>query len=356
MVKGHGRKQRAKKRAARTGASHASAVAGTTHNHSTPDTGLFEGLLPYVDGEEIDYDLANRLVGACWARCTGCQRSLSRKVLRDRATLAALAGACYLTPLGAAVQHSEAVSPVTRAWAETAHGQAFTGGAEAALRAVAEMSEDDAAELLEDALDHWAGSGVVLAALGLADRLTDSPPRGEAEQPAESAAQALRPFGVQVVMPEDLGVGLPDDPDGVPRYAVLLARTVLPDGRPLPMLTLECETAGAGLEDLRRRADWHLWDGRRLPDLNSSWVVRADTATRSLRCLVQVDAEGWDVEPHLWDATETVSLPDHWWDLLDRTQHVLVAGPVKGANDESALTRAADDGELLAVIARVSFT
>ncbi|MFB7108560.1 hypothetical protein [Streptomyces sp. NPDC056190] len=34
--------------------------------------------------------------------------------------------------------------------------------------------------------------------------------------------------------------------------------------------------------------------------------MRADNATRSLRCLVQVDAEGWDIEPHLWGAGETV--------------------------------------------------
>ncbi|MFF4795721.1 hypothetical protein ACFY2M_39850 [Streptomyces sp. NPDC001276] len=34
--------------------------------------------------------------------------------------------------------------------------------------------------------------------------------------------------------------------------------------------------------------------------------MRADNATRSLRCLVQVDAEGWDIERRLWDASETV--------------------------------------------------
>ncbi|WP_371558444.1 hypothetical protein OG416_35425 (plasmid) [Streptomyces longwoodensis] len=41
--------------------------------------------------------------------------------------------------------------------------------------------------------------------------------------------------------------------------------------------------------------------------------------------------------------------------LLDRASHVLIAGPLKDAQDESALTRGADAGELLAVVARVSF-
>ncbi|MFF0170221.1 hypothetical protein [Streptomyces prasinus] len=351
MVKGHGKKQRAKQRAARTGASHASAAAGTTHDHSATDTGLFEGMLPYVDGWEIDYALATRLVGAAWAGCGPCQASLSRRVLAHRATLAGLAGACYLTLVGAGVQHSAAVSPVTRAWAAKAHGKASPADAEVALRAVAEMSEDEAQELLEDTLDHWAGPGASVATVGLADRRTDAPP----SPPPGEMMDRLREAGINVITLDDLDLPLPDDIDGVAHYAVLPARTVLPDGRPLPMLSLQCETAGAGIEDLRRRTNWQSWDGREMPALDVNWRVRADIATRSLRCLVQIDAEGCDVQPHLWDASETVPLPEPWWDLLDGAQHVLVAGPLKDTEDEGALTRAADSGELLAVVARVSF-
>lgn len=135
----------------------------------------------------------------------------------------------------------------------------------------------------------------------------------------------------------------------------MLATTAMPDGRPLPMLTLECETAGAGLADLRSRTDWQAWDARQLPELDFNWRLRVDIATRSLECLVQVDPDGNDVLPHLWDASETVPLPDSFWDLLDRAQHVLVAGPVKDAEDQGAIQRAADTGELLAVVARVRF-
>lgn len=82
----------------------------------------------------------------------------------------------------------------------------------------------------------------------------------------------------------------------------------------------------------------------------------ADIATRSLRCLVHVDAEEDDVVPHLGDAAERITLPDHFCELLDRASHVVVAGPLKNAQDEAALTPAADAGELLAAIAHVSFT
>jgi hypothetical protein len=115
---------------------------------------------------------------------------------------------------------------------------------------------------------------------------------------------------------------------------VLLARTILPDGQPFPMLSLECETSGAGIEDLRRRTDWQTWDGRAMPELDFNLRVRVDIATRSLRCPVHVDANGYDEEPRLWDASEIVTLPEHWWDLLDQAQHVLVAGPIKDAADE----------------------
>ncbi|MFB6958063.1 hypothetical protein ACFCYB_13700 [Streptomyces sp. NPDC056309] len=66
---------------------------------------------------------------------------------------------------------------------------------------------------------------------------------------------------------------------------------------------------GSGNEDLRRHTDWQSRDGREIPGLDFNRVVRADNATRSLRCLVQVDAEGWDIEPHLRDASETVQVP-----------------------------------------------
>lgn len=181
MVSNHGKKQRARKRAARTGASHASAVGGTLHDHSMTDTDLIDGMMPYVDGWESDVELATRLVGACWTGCRPCRDSLSKQVVANsRATLAGLAGACYLTLPGTAVQHSPKLSPATRAWAATAHHKAFTAGAEAALRAVGELSTDDARVLLEDTLDHWMGARSTILDMFKGAGHSDTPPGQQA--------------------------------------------------------------------------------------------------------------------------------------------------------------------------------
>ncbi|WP_280910267.1 hypothetical protein [Streptomyces sp. SAI-208] len=271
---------------------------------------------------------------------------MSKIVQRHRATLAALAGAVYGLELNAGAQHSPSVSAATRSWSPLARSAAESGDGTAAFAAVAQMDETQAAELLDDALTHWAAAGAGPDVLQYLDLTTDLDPQESATKWADGTEPGSTPAG---------RAGLPSDPDGVPAYAVMLATTHMPDGRPLPMLILECETAGAGLADLARRANWQAWDGSRLPEPDGEWRLRVDIATRSLECLAQVDPDGYDVLPHLWDASETVALPDAFWDLLDRAQHVLVVGPVKDGEDQDAFQRAADAGELLAVVARVRF-
>ncbi|WP_327311975.1 hypothetical protein [Streptomyces sp. NBC_01235] len=115
-------------------------AAGTTHSHPEPDTGLMEGMLPYVPGWEINDDLAAKAVSACWAGCESCQEALTPKAVAHRATLAGLAGAVFLTRSHETVQRSPFAGPAARAWIERAHGAAFTSRAEAALRAVVLVS------------------------------------------------------------------------------------------------------------------------------------------------------------------------------------------------------------------------
>jgi hypothetical protein len=206
--------------------------------------------------------------------------------------------------------------------------------------------ETQAADLLDDTLTQWAAAGAGPDVLKFLDLTTDLDPQGSATEWSDASGSGPSPDGK---------ASLPSDPDGVPAYAVMLATTHMPDGRPLPMLILEGETAGAGLADLRRRTNWQAWDGSRLPEPDVNWRLRVDIATRSLECLAQIDPDGYDVLPHLWDASETVPLPEPFWDLLDRAQHVLVAGPVKDGEDQDAFQGAADTGELLAVVARVRF-
>ncbi|GAB1331642.1 hypothetical protein [Streptomyces sennicomposti] len=346
MVRNQRKKSRDKKRAATTGASRASAATGRVHRHDpVPDMSFLEGL-PYAAGRQLNLDFAARLVAACRAGCRPCQATLARKVVAGhRPTLAVLAGAVYGLELNADAQHSLAVSETTRSWSPLARAAAESGDGTAAFKAVEEMDEARAAELLEDALDHWAAGGADPDVL----RILDLDTQDDVTAWTDRGGTAPGPFAVAVT-------GLPDDLAGVPRYAVLLATTSTPDGRPLPMLTLECETAGAGLADLRRRTGWQVWDARTLPELDVDWRLRVDIASKSLQSIVRVQPDGWDEEPHLWDASETVTLPETFWNLLDRAQHVLVTGPVTDAENESEVQRAAEAGELLAVVARVSFS
>ncbi|MEU2380337.1 hypothetical protein [Streptomyces misionensis] len=347
MVKKHGKKQRAKKKAQRTGAAYSSAAAGTTHTHTPlPDLSALP-LVPHGSWRVLDLDLAARLVAACRARCQPCQQTLITKVVKeDRATLAALAGAVY----GALPAVGVAASDPTRQWAPVARTAMQAGKGDEAFAAVDAMDEAAAAALLNDALDHWAMGDVSV----LADAVRTAAEAPQRRRPADPM-DAFRKAGIKVFTLDDL-----DLPDGVdpyhlaPNYGVTLMKTDTPDGQAMPMLVLYPETEGAGIEDLEARTDWEHWGLHGMPDRDPRWRVRARIADRSLQGLVHVGPDGEDgIE--LWRAAETVSLPEHWWDLLDRVQHVLVAGPVKTPEDPGALQAAGDAGELLAVVASVSF-
>lgn len=353
MVKRQRKKNRDKKRAERTGASRASAATGNVHRHDpVPDMTMLKDL-PYAAGQPLNLDVAGRLVAACRARCLPCQETIARTVIdRHRPTLAALAGAVYGLPLNEATARSPHVSAATRSWAPLARAAAETSDGTAAYTAVAEMGDAYARELLDDALDHWAIGGADLDEIASMIKVVrDAPPRQRPADPTE----ALRAAGINVLTLDDLDLGDDIDPYHLaPNYGVTLMKTTTPDGQELPMLVLYPETEDAGIEDLERRTDWEHWGLHGMPDTDPDWRVRARIADRSLQGLVHVGPDGED-DIELWRATETVTLPAHWWDLLDRAQHVLIAGPVKTPEDSQALQATGDAGELLAVVARVSF-
>ena len=349
MVKKHGKKQRARQKSRRTGAAHASAAAGTTHEHTPlPDMAILEEL-PHRAGRELDTELAARLVAACRTACKPCQRTLARKLRTEqRPTLTALAAAVFgLVPTPGAF-----ASPTTQEWAPLARaGKSDPAAAAEALAAVEAMDDASASELLEDALDHWAVGGADPDEIAnMVKVVHDAPPRQRPADPMD----AFRKAGVKVFTLDDLDLGDVDAYHLAPNYGVTLMKTSTPDDRPMPMLVLYPETDDAGIEDLERRTDWEHWGLHGMPDMDPNWRVRARIADRSLQGLVHVGPDGKDgIE--LWRAAETVSLPAHWWDLLDRVQHVLIAGPVKTPEDPGALQAAGDAGELLAVVARVAF-
>ncbi|MGW1037893.1 hypothetical protein ACWD4Z_37615 [Streptomyces antibioticus] len=352
MVKNHGKKQRAKQRSRRTGAAHASAAAGTTHTHEPlPDMAVLEEL-PHSAGRKLDTELAARLVAACRTACKPCQKTLAQKLRTEqRPTLVALAAAVYALVPGVGAF----ASPTTRSWAPLARaGKSDPAAAAEALAAVEAMDDAAASELLEDTLDHWAVGGASpeqIADMVKVVPADGAPPRQRPADPMD----AFRDAGVKVFTLDDLDLG--DDVDTyhlAPNYGVLLMRTTTPDGQPMPMLTLYPETEDAGIEDLERRTDWEHWGLHGMPDTDPAWRVRARISDRSLRGLVHVGADGKDTV-ELWRAAETVSLPDNWWDLLDRVQHVLIVGPVTSPEAPGAMEAAGEAGELLAVVARVEF-
>ncbi|MFE5847703.1 hypothetical protein ACFQ7N_39395, partial [Streptomyces niveus] len=303
MVSNHGKKQRAKKQAQRTGAAYSSAAAGTTHTHEPlPDMTALP-LVPHGSWRLLDLDLAARLVAACRAGCVPCQKSLAKKMVTDaRPTLAALAGAVYGTlPTPGAV-----ASGPTRLWAQLAREAVRSRSGESAFAAVVAMNGTDASALLEDALVHWAAGDL---RLGQLVHLAPADPMG-----------ALREAGIEVVTLDDLDLGDDVDPYQLaPAYGVMPMRTATPGG-PVPMLLLYPETEDAGIEDLESRTDWERWGLRGMPNMAPAWRLRARIADRSLQGLVHVGPDGEDAV-ELWRASESVTMPQDWWDLLDRAQH-----------------------------------
>ncbi|MET8146464.1 hypothetical protein ABZU32_39660 [Sphaerisporangium sp. NPDC005288] len=75
-------------------------------------------------------------------------------------------------------------------------------------------------------------------------------------------------------------------------------------------------------------------------------------ATRSVDQVVYVNDAGDDDEV-LWTAAATVTLPEEWFDLVYRSEHVVLCGPADSSHED--LQRASAAGELLAVAARVRF-
>jgi hypothetical protein len=312
------RKRAIRVRMAQTGEPYAVAARHIdAHRHPRPDLAGLGGL-PYAAGRAADMDLAAAMVGACRAGCRPCQEELvSRLLAADCATIAVLAGAVYGTlPAGAGVL----ASPATHAWQPLAHHANASGDGAGALAALEAMTSHDREALLQDALDHWAAGGLPADALHLLHLDLD-----EVDDPG----------------PETTG----------PIYA-LSPGTVETPGGPLPMVVLVPETPAAGLDDIHRRCGWPAWDMTILPEADPSWRMRMEIATRSIAEIVHVDGEGWD-DVLLWQAPEPVSLPQQWWDLVDRVQQVLLCGPA--ADPSHGALQAAAAGELPAVIARVRF-
>ncbi|HEX4815829.1 MAG TPA: hypothetical protein VFV66_24045 [Nonomuraea sp.] len=282
------------------------------HRHPRPALGFLADL-PYSAGRDVDNELAASVVAACRAGCRPCQDALIPRLLPQRPTVAVLACAVFGWLPGAGL-----ASATTRTWQPLAQQASRDGDGTAAFAAVADMTPEQVSELLEDALDLWAA--------GAAD--------------------------VHLVHLDDDPGGDGGDLDSTPIYALCPMITQTGNG-PLPGLVLVAETSAAGPADLRTRCAWPGWDLTVLPDVDTRWRVRLEIGSRSIAAIAHIDAEGCD-DILLWEAPKAVSLPEDWFDVVDRAGHMLLVGPAADPSD-AALQVAADAGELSAVIGRVSF-
>ncbi|WP_433259407.1 hypothetical protein ACQPYK_50155 (plasmid) [Streptosporangium sp. CA-135522] len=326
MPNDHARKNRARKRQQRApGAAYVSANAGTAHQHPAPDLAILADS-PYAAGRPVNLPLAVAAVAACRAGCQPCQASVIPRLLADRVTIAALAGAVYgLLPVPGSF-----ASPATRTWQPLARQANDSGDGAEALAALDRMPAEEVADLLDDARDHWAAGGADISPFLLDLEAADDT---ESEPGAGAAG-------------------------GPPSYALFPGMVNTSHGGPLPIVILEPQAPDAGADDLRSRCGWPRWDLTVIPEPDPAWRLRLNVAAQSVEAIAHVDHEGWD-DIVLWEASEATTLPDDWWHLIDRTQHVLLCGPATAvsthATPADALTAAVGAGPLMAVVARVRF-
>ncbi|NGO74419.1 hypothetical protein G6045_01785 [Streptomyces sp. YC504] len=277
-------------------------TAARDHRHGSPNM-AFLTREPYSGGHTVDTDLAARVVGAAGDRCRHCQIMWSVEALDHRPTVAALAGSVFgFLPKAGRVRDSTVRWAVLARRARADRGD--SAAASAVWEAVEAMEVPQVYGLLED---------------GLRVRTIKWP---------------------VVVHHSDFG----DAWDGEPRYQVTVASAE--DGSPqVPALGLGHEAGRAGLAHLRE-VGLPNSDGDREPVMDPRWEVRVSLGARALKAIVRVDDEGRD-DLVLWEAAKPVPLTARWWDLLDRTQHVVVFGPYAVGAPEAP--------ERVAVVARVKF-
>ncbi|BDT39478.1 hypothetical protein [Streptomyces yaizuensis] len=201
MVKRQRKKSRDRRRAENTGVARVTAATGTVHQHPMFDLSVLAGL-PYAAGRPVNVGLAERMVAACRAGCERCQETVPLQVVADRPTLAALAGAVYGLSLNAGAVQSPRVSGATRSWVPLAQAARESGDGAVALAAVEALSDEDAAALLDDVLDHWAAAGASADEIAALVRAVLPPEEEPAPGTEKSGGRKEAPEGPRVAQGE----------------------------------------------------------------------------------------------------------------------------------------------------------
>ncbi|MEV4560038.1 hypothetical protein AB0K51_24025 [Kitasatospora sp. NPDC049285] len=206
------KKQAARRKGKATGAPHAAIVNGAAHRHPAPDFGVMDSR-PYGVTRQVNLAPAAALVGAARAGCRPCQKSAIPAVLAsDRLMVATLAGTPFslLPSTGLLSPASVKLWEVGRRMRESG----FDGPAPAApmLALLESLPEEELRDILEDALDMWAGFGAgpeesaATPADERAEHDTDEDDLPEATAPPEN------PFtgeGLVYLSADQLAAGIP---------------------------------------------------------------------------------------------------------------------------------------------------
>jgi len=346
---GRGRKKAAHKIKQRTGAAYTSANARTTHQHPAPEKllallgidspavaeppHLYTRALLWLDAAQQQPQAAEqlgRLLGACIAQCQPCQRSLARRVVEQLPAPLAAFAVSVLAPLPtlgwASVSSSttRTLYPLIREAAGLG-AQPLARGPEPFAKAAQELTEEQLADLLEDALD-----------LSMMVGLT---------------------AGEDMPEPDIRFIDVPmRETDDDPVYALMPGSLDTSAGQRWPSLTLVPEAGDAGAAHLSSLGipSFKL---PRLPALDPRWCVEVDVRTSSIARIARTDwdDEGGDEDTELWRAPEPHPLPASWLADLDYAQRCLLLYRPDMDPDDPEGHAVTAGTEAYGVIARVRF-
>ncbi|MDH6522091.1 hypothetical protein [Streptomyces sp. SAI-090] len=184
MTKDHARKNTARSRQDRAGSAYTSANANTLHDHPGPRFSTLAGAAFETD-HDADMSKAAALLAARLAACEPCQKRLTTQILKgDLLVLAALAA--NLPPIP---------PPGVRSGTRTIYPVLSTGSGVLILGIIGAMPRRERADLLADAIDHWADLAPTLDAAAASPEQADpsrviidlglpsEPPRADGDPP-----------------------------------------------------------------------------------------------------------------------------------------------------------------------------
>ncbi|GAB7185763.1 hypothetical protein [Kitasatospora sp. NPDC001095] len=247
---------------------------------------------------DADYTPSAHLLAALFADCLPCVLQWREIVLGSERLLVA---DLIATATGPIEYLDSATSLATRQLREAVRQLRTKNTAVPLITAVDDLSHEDLALVLDDALRHYRLAERLAPGADWYRRSTTAHLSGPLDSPAE--------YGLAI---SSLTVG----------------------SRELPLIYLVPKSGTAGVGHLRDRCRWSQWVMKDLPALDTSWQVFIDTDARDLVAICQANHTGL-IDVDLWYADRIGDrLPDPWLALMEKQGMILLCGPVPAGPDE----------------------